>query len=51
MTDDCELIVDYDMVLDFVNVDSKLIDMLSWYLEHVADMCVQLQGSVIGITR
>ena len=30
MNDDCEFIVDYDMVLELINVDSKLIYGLSY---------------------
>lgn len=37
MTNDYELITTWLLVL--VKADFKLIDMMSWSLEHVADMC------------
>ncbi len=47
MTYDYELIMTWLLV--FVKVDFKLIDMMSWSLEHVTDICEKLQGNVFGI--
>ena len=40
MTDECEKIIGYDMVVGLGKVDFELIDMLSRCLVHMVDMCV-----------
>lgn len=48
MTSDCELIMTQLLVL--VKVYFKLLDMMSWSLEQVINMCEELQGEILGIS-